>query len=280
MSIHFGVRPLMSSKFLFGALILIVHLLAAVSVFSQSLLEPRVTRLEVETPTRILFVGNSYFYYNDSLHNHVARMLEADNPYLHRAALQFKSSTISGASLAHHPIEWLVTPGHIGVMEPFELVILHDGSAQPLSTQGRARSREIISKYAVTIRAQGSQVALYMTHAYAAPHQRVRADNTPNTAKHYIETGNEINVLVIPVGLAFEEAYRRRPEIKLHAEFDGSHPNLLGTYLAACVSYTSIYGKACKGNSYNYFSRINASDLSFLQEVGDDVVTQFLKRKL
>ena len=150
----------------------------------------------------------------------------------------------------------------------------------PLSTQGRARSREIISKYAVTIRAQGSQVALYMTHAYAPPHQRVRADNTPNTAKHYIETGNEINVLVIPVGLAFEEAYRRRPEIKLHAEFDGSHPNLLGTYLAACVSYTSIYGKACKGNSYNYFSRINASDLSFLQEVGDDVVTQFLKRKL
>lgn len=269
----------MLSKSLSQALILIAHLLVAECVFSQSLPEPRVTRIEVEMPTRILFVGNSYFYYNDSLHNHVARMLEADNPSLHRAALQFKSSTISGASLAHHPIEWLVTPGRLGVVEPFDLVILHDGSAQPLTTQGRARSREIIGNYAATIRGQGSQVALYMTHAYAPPHQRVRTDNMTNTAKHYIEAGNEINALVIPVGLAFEEAYRRRPAIKLHAEFDGSHPSLLGTYLAACVSYNSIYGKACVGNSYDYFGRINASDLSFLQEVGDAVVAQFLKRK-
>ena len=44
-------------------------------------------------------------------------------------------------------------------------------------------------------------------------------------------------VEVIPVGLAFEEAYRQRPGVKLHKDFDGSHPDLLGTYLAACVTF-------------------------------------------
>jgi CII-binding regulator of phage lambda lysogenization HflD len=30
-----------------------------------------------EYPNRILFVGNSYLYYNDSIHNHVKRLLMA-----------------------------------------------------------------------------------------------------------------------------------------------------------------------------------------------------------
>lgn len=268
----------MLSRALFRTLLFGCLFLAAGDVFTQNLPQPRLVRLEVKSPTRILFVGNSYFYYNDSLHNHVARMLLADNPLLTRSSLEYKSFTISGASLAHHPIDWLVTPGRLGVIEPFELVIMHDGSAQPLSPQGRARSRELIKQYAAAIQAQGGHVALYMTHAYVQPHKQTQPDNITKTAKHYIDAGNEINALVIPVGLAFDEAYRRRPDIRLHAEFDGSHPSLLGTYLAACVTYYSIYGKPCENNKYDYFGRINAGDMRFLQQVGDEVVNQFFKR--
>ena len=35
---------------------------------------PQVKTLKGLKPNRILFVGNSYLYYNDSLHNHVKRM--------------------------------------------------------------------------------------------------------------------------------------------------------------------------------------------------------------
>ena len=38
---------------------------------------PAVKAPQVDNPTRVLFVGNSYFYYNDSLHNHVQRMVAA-----------------------------------------------------------------------------------------------------------------------------------------------------------------------------------------------------------
>jgi hypothetical protein len=59
---------------------------------------PLVRAPQVDTPTRVLFVGNSYFYYNDSLHNHVRRMAMAADPGLERK-LHYKSATIGGARL-------------------------------------------------------------------------------------------------------------------------------------------------------------------------------------
>ena len=51
-------------------------------------------------PERVLFVGNSYYYYNNSLHNHVSHLVKASDAAL-GARLQFKSSTIGGAALNH-----------------------------------------------------------------------------------------------------------------------------------------------------------------------------------
>jgi hypothetical protein len=239
---------------------------------------PEVKSLSVTAPKRILFVGNSYFYYGNSLHNHVNRMVQAGGMGLQERDIQYKSATIGGASLAHHNMEWLTEPGRIGVKEPFELVVMADGSAQPLNEERRATSRQIIAKHAETIRRRGGEVALYMTHVYVPPHRQVRADNLHLTARHYLSVGNEIKAMVIPVALAFDEAYRRRPNVVLHTDFDGSHPDILGTYLAACVTYASIYNKTCSGNSYNYFGRIAADDIAFLQQVGDDVVKRFFGR--
>ncbi|MYI01914.1 MAG: hypothetical protein F4122_05175, partial [Gammaproteobacteria bacterium] len=54
--------------------------LSAVAAFlvlsaGDAIAQPLKTELENTAPERVLFVGNSYFYYNDSLHNHVSRML-------------------------------------------------------------------------------------------------------------------------------------------------------------------------------------------------------------
>lgn len=51
-------------------------------LYSESFdfLEAEVLSLKNSNPERILFVGNSYLYYNDSLHNHVRRMAEEMNP--------------------------------------------------------------------------------------------------------------------------------------------------------------------------------------------------------
>jgi hypothetical protein len=80
------------------------------------------------------------------------------------------------------------------------------------------------------------------------------------------------------VGLAFEEAYRQKPGLLLHKDYDGSHPNLDGTYLAACVVYSSLYGKSPVGNTYDYFGKVDKATAAFLQQVAWETVTKFYAR--
>ena len=225
---------------------------------------------------RVLFVGNSYYYYNNSLHNHVSNLVKAADPAL-GARLNFKSSTIGGAALNHHNLSHLLAPGQIGVPKPFQWVVMQGGSSEPLSPKRREVFRQTAAANAELIRANGGQVALYMTHAYVAPHRQVKPQNIVATESMYVEVGNDIDALVIPVGLAFEEAYRRLPALRFH-HGDGTHPSLLGTYLAACTTYATLYGRSPVGNAYRAEGLIDEAVATQLQQIAQDVVTQFFQR--
>jgi hypothetical protein len=244
------------------------------AVWAQTAQSPKVRQSPINAPQRILFVGNSYLYYNDSLHNHVRRLAIAADP-ASEDSLQYKSATISGAPLAHHNIEHLLKPGHLGMKLPFEVVILQDASASALSDSGRASFREKVAEFNAEIVKRGAKTALYMTHAHVKPSKFASPDMIRNVEDMYVSVGNEMGVFVIPVGLAFEEAYRQRPDIKLHKDYDGSHPDLIGTYLAACVVYASLYGKSPVGNSYDYYGKVDKETAAFLQKVADETVRKF-----
>lgn len=237
---------------------------------------PAVRAPQVDSPKRVLFVGNSYMYYGDSLHNHVRRMVDAGG-IAPLDSLQYKSSTIGGAALEHHPVDWLTTPGRIGVKEPFELVILQGGSGEPLAPKRAAKFREVLAEHNKLIGSRGAKVALYMTHAYSSAHKQYKPENIRLTEAMYVEAGNDIGALVIPVGLAFEEAYRRHPELALHKS-DGTHPTLIGTYLAASTVYAAVYGKSPVGNRYNYEGAIDEETAKKLQQVAQDTVERFYRR--
>jgi len=263
-------RRSMLRTLLFAITLPLAHLTAAGPT-------PVIKAPQVDTPTRILFVGNSYLYYGDSLHNHVRRMAIAADPSLAKK-MAYKSATIGGAALAHHNVDHLTQPGRIGVKEPFQLVILQGGSFAPLSEQRRAQFRAKVIEFNKVITERGGKTALYLAHAYVKPHKRAKPENIQLTEDLYVSVGNEVGALVIPVGLAFEEAYRRRPDMRLHKEYDGSHPDLIGTYLAACTVYASVYGKSPVGNSYDYFGKIDKETATFLQQVAEDTVKQFYGR--
>lgn len=228
-------------------------------------------------PEKVLFVGNSYFYYNDSLHNHVSRLTASLNDDL-GDRLTYKSATIGGARLSHHGVASHLSPGKLGVDEPFDLVIIQGGSSEPLGERNRREFTEQAGEISQQVLATGAELALYMTHAYVKPHRRYDPEMIDAIASLYVATGNELDALIIPVGLAFEEAYRQRPEMSLHKHFDGSHPDILGTYLAACVVYASIYGKSPVGSSYTYFGEVSADDALFLQGIAETTVAQFFQR--
>lgn len=236
--------------------------------------EPIVKGPQVETPKRVLMVGNSYFYYGDSLHNTLRRMAVADYPDL-ATSLQYKSATIGGASLNHHNIDWLTTPGQIGVKEPFELVILQGHSAAAINAKQGEVHTKAAREAAKLIATRGGKVALYMPHSYVFPHKLANPENYQKNRDFYVGLGNELNALVIPVGLAFKEAYKRYPDLKLHQAYDGSHPTKAGTYLAAATSYAAIYGRSPVGNKFDAFGEVDPATMRQLQEVAWDTVKQF-----
>lgn len=238
---------------------------------------PAVKQRQVDAPKKILFVGNSYFYYNDSIHNHLRRMVDASGIATEKE-LQYKIVTIGGAPLAHHDVAAYLAQGKLGMKAPYDVVILQGNSGAAL-TEARSKSfREKVVEFNGEIAKTGAKTALYMTHAYVAPNKSASPDMIRKVEAMYVAAGNEVGALVIPVGLAFEEAYRQKPDLVLHKTYDGSHPDLIGTYLAACVVYSSLYGRSPVGNSYDYFGKVDKGTAAFLQRVAWETVTRFYGR--
>ena len=259
------------------AVLLLLPLQTMATVGNDSTLKPQVRHLENTAPKRILFVGNSYLYYNDSLHNHVRRIAAAHGPHPEED-YGYKSATIGGASLSQHPVDALLEPGRLGIDQPFDLVILQGGSGSVRSEQRRSQFRKKAAELQSVISASGAETALYMIHAYVKPHPRFDPKMDERIEHDYVSTGNAIGAFVIPVGLAFRKAYARRPDMELHKAFDGTHPSLLGTYLAACVVYASIYEKSASEIEYDYFGAIDEEDAVFLRAIADDTVREFYGR--
>jgi hypothetical protein len=63
--------------------------------------------------------------------------------------------------------------------------------------------------------------------------------------------------------------------MQLQKTYDGSHPDLIGSYLAASVVYASLYGKSPVGNAYDYFGKVDRETAAFLQQVADQTVRRF-----
>ncbi len=240
-------------------------------------LTPAIKPVPEVAPRRVLFVGNSYLFYGDGLQNHVRRLANEVRPELQIPVGTYKLAAISGSELRDHNIRAYLEPGKLRVTAPFEVVVLQGGSAEATSTQGRAAFEATVIDFDQEIRKTGARTALYMTHAYAPPHEQACPDMISDIEALYVSTGNRIGALVIPVGLAFEEAYRRFPGLRLHKAHDSSHPDLLGSYLAACVTCASLYGSSMDGNQYNYYGAIDKDAARLMQQVAADTVQSFFR---
>jgi len=87
--------------------------------------------------------------------------------------------------------------------------------------------------------------------------------------RSYLNMAQQNQAIVAPVGIAWWEAMRRDSLLELYSG-DFSHPEVTGTYLAACVFYSTLFRRPSLGLSYR--SSLDSSTATFLQAVADDVV--------
>ncbi len=268
----------MKTRFLATVRAVVPVVLLSCAAVGHAAQAPVVKKPPVDTPLRVLFVGSSIMYYAGALQTHTHRMALAGNPPLDLRP-GFTSVHITTGALHHYPLEHYLKPANLDKKEPFQLVVLGGNFRDGMTDAGRAKYRQTVIEYDDLIRKHGGRTALYWLPPHGKPGGPIPpAELASRLEEMTISVGNEIGAFIIPVGLAFREAYRQRPGIKLQVGYDEYHPTLAGQYLAASVVYASIYERSPVGNPYDYFGALDADTRAFVQKVADETVRKFFGR--
>lgn len=241
---------------------------------------PAVRDAGVVDPASAIYIGNSFFYYNNSLHGHVGRLVALGMPG-HR----FRSSsvTISGSGFDWHDVESYFRPNGIGTysfdagnnvvfndprQKLFDVAIMMDCSQCPIHPTLKTVFADYAKRHSDTVRKHGAKPIFFMSWAYAD-----KPEMTAELAEAYTRAANEHGAFVIPAGLAFARSIARKPELNLYVA-DKRHPSLAGTYLAAATTYAALFRRSPVG--IDYTAGLDPATARHLQEVAWETVEAFL----
>src|SRR5262245_36563461 len=166
--------------------------------------KPKVLETGIVTPASAIFIGNSFFYYNNGLSGHLTQLLRSADP-----AYKFRSTsvTISGSGADWHDVESYFRPNAIGTYSfdannnivfnkldrLFDLAIMMDCSQCPIHPQLKSVFSEFSRKHSETVRKHGAVPVFFMSWAYAD-----RPEMTAELAEAYTRAGNDNGAFVIP----------------------------------------------------------------------------------
>jgi len=242
--------------------------------------KPAVTSLGPDFPKTEMFIGNSFFYYNNGMPGHLSLLEKAADPD-HKQDYRATMVTIGGSGFDWHDVESYFRPNAVGSYtfdddnnivfnkreKLFDAAVMMDCSQCPIHPRLKTVFTEYARKDSDIVRAHGATPVFFMSWAYAD-----KPEMTAELAEAYTTAGNANNALVIPAGLAFARARRQQPELNLYAP-DKRHPSLAGTYLAACTSFAALTGRSPVGNSYH--ATIDEPTVRFLQTVAWETVQEY-----
>jgi Domain of unknown function (DUF4886) len=182
---------------------------------------------------KVLFVGNSYTHCND-----LPGMLQ-DLACAAGKSLETASVTSGGKTLEWH---WYNPETRDAIdAGDWDFVVLQEHSQRPVEEPEKTLHAAI--RLGARIRQAGAVPMFYLT--WARQHVPEMQDALTET---YLRAARELDAEVAPVGLAWRAALTASPDLVLHTA-DRSHPNILGTYLAACVFYATLFGETPVGLS-------------------------------
>jgi hypothetical protein len=183
---------------------------------------------------RVLFVGNSFTRGND-LPAVFAALVTAGQPTLRP---DIKASFLWNATLEEHWRKGNAAKAIAG-SGTWDYVVLQEQSARPfLDAQATLEYASAFNN--IIVRAKARTV-LYMTWV-----DQGNLALQPRLTKFYQALGRRLGATVAPVGQAWAMSRAERPEITLHGS-DGHHANAAGTYLTACVFYTTLLNRSPVG---------------------------------
>ena len=227
----------------------------------------------------VLFIGNSYTYYNNlpDLVNEIA--LSFGDTLVH------ESSTPGGSNFNAHSTN-TQTLNKINQQE-WDYVVLQAQSQElsfsPFQVASDSYPYAEILVDSIFANSSCTEPLFFMTWGrkygdqsncqfyppvctYLGMQQRLR--------ENYLDMSFLHNASCSPVGMAWKKSIEIDSTLNLYSS-DNSHPSIYGSYLAACTFYSSIFKKSAVGSTY-WPNAIDSASAYILQQIGSSTVLDSL----
>jgi hypothetical protein len=219
----------------------LARLLAAAALLSLALLYPAPSAAAAP-PTRVLFIGNSYTYFNN-LPEIVSALAEAAGA----GNVEVKMVAPGGWRLADHWEKGEAREVLRGAR--WDFVVLQEQSqlGDPRTVAGKPRvgSAKVFApaaaQWAAEIARVGARPVFYLTWA-----RKASPEDQAALTDAYAKAARQAGGILAPAGLAWKRVLEATPAVDLYVS-DGSHPTPAGSYLAACAIVAAIFDRNIQG---------------------------------
>lgn len=233
-------------------------------------------RAEKSDSTQILFVGNSFTFFND-----MPRMLSKLAAKTKTGMKLAPSRVLKGGETlkSHCDNEFLKK---ILADGGFDYVVIQDASYTPSYSTRDVLENVYPYAHKIDSLAKAGSPAVktiyYMTwgHQDGIIHHQTDypLDDTYQLMQDrlktsYLEMAYENGGICAPVGMAWERVLNERPDIVLYRAKDRYHPAKAGSYLAACTILSTILGGPFQSS---YYAGLPKEEALYLQKVAGETV--------
>ncbi|MCP4708699.1 MAG: PEGA domain-containing protein [Planctomycetes bacterium] len=225
-----------------------------------------------DPPLKILFIGSSYFNYNDM-------------PEMFGIIAENKNQTVvvvdntpSGTSLSYHA--QAEDTKYAIEQEKWDYVVLQ-GSGGPVAYPNYYNQAQVLPaletlRDIILANHDATKIIFCMPWAFEDGMLWMGWTDTYSDMQQIIYTNtlgyyNDINLIIAPVGWAWNTVLEEKnfPLHYLHGE-DYHHPSLNGSYLLACVIYSTIFLDSPVG--VTFYNTLPPTEAEYLQQAAADMV--------
>lgn len=243
------------------------HLVLLFMVFASFVIYAQIKK-------KVLFIGNSYTYSNN------LPQLITDIALSKSDTVVYDTSTPGGYTFQMHctnSATWQKIRS-----QKWDVVVLQAQSQEPSfsPSQVLTQTYPYAKQLCDSIRASSvcTEIMFFMTWgrkngdmSYCSAYPQVCTYNgmQARLRESYMQFKDSNMASVAPVGVAWKNFISGYPLIDLYTP-DESHPSLHGSYLTACVFYSSIFKKTAVGSTYN--PSLPIADVSNIQFITSQTV--------
>ena len=225
---------------------------------------------EIDEESLVLFIGNSYTYYND-MHQIFQKIAKGQG-----INVEVYSITKGGYALLQFADEkdpyGKMIDTYLGAKE-VDYIFIQEQSERP--AKDPKQFYDGVRAISERLASEEADILLYQTWGRKEPHSTLTSNGWTHEemayrlAASYEAIAEEMGYELSPVGSAFLDVYKNHPEINLYHS-DNTHPSPAGSYLIALCHYATLYGLSPVGVEYN----MNLSDdvVSVLQNAAHNAV--------